>query len=200
MKKAVEYLQGQGIHLPEDTNEENFVERLCVACHALENSGQDVETPNPNEQPGGAGQPQPAPTGGAMMMSLERDLEAEKKKTASLEARLLKTEKDNLAGRIAKLPVSKPMRDKLTSQLKTERLSLADDGSLSMSELVLTVKAYEALDSDSISPVLMSLDRQRSGGTPQPVPDPDNKGEKPDQHVMDRLTGGRYKTPANGKN
>ncbi len=196
-KKVMEYLQGQGIHLPEDTDKSNFIERLCVACHALENSSgdSDVETPNPNDP---ANTPQPADiSGGGMMMSLQRELADEKKKTASLSATLLKTEKENLARRIEKLPVSKPMRDKLAASLKTERLSLADDGSLSASDLVLTVKAYEALDNDSISPVQLSLDRSRQGGTPSAVPDPDD-GSKLDESVMSRLTGGRYSAP-NGK-
>ena len=200
MKKAVEYLQGQGIHLPEDTTEDNFVERLCVACHALENSGaeNDVETPNPNAQTGGAGQntPQPAPTDGNMMMSLERDIKAMTARAEKAEAKLLKTEKDGLLRRIGGLRVSKPIRDKLAASLKTERLSLTTDGELAMSTLVAKIEAYEALDPESTNPVLMGLERGK-GGEPQPVPDPDDKGEKPDQHVMDRLTGGRYRA-ANG--
>ncbi len=93
--------------------------------------------------------------------------------------------------------MSKPIKDGLRVQLKTERLSLTESGDLAMSELVTTVKAYEKLDSDSINPVLLSLER---GGTgkPQVVPNPDDAPTTPDQHVMDRLTGGRYKVPANG--
>jgi hypothetical protein len=200
MKKALEYLEGQGVHLPPDTNAENFIERLCVACHALENSKEeeDVETPNPNEPPASAEQPKPADTGG-MMMSLERDLKASKARAEAAEARLLKSEKEGLQRRIGALSVSKPIRDKLLASLKTERLSLTEDGALAMSELVTTVKAYEALDKDSINPVLLSLNRgtSKEGDKPSVIPNPD-EGSGLDDHVMSRMTGGRYKTATNG--
>lgn len=41
-KSALEYLRGHGIAMPEDTTEQNFLERICVACHALENQAEEV--------------------------------------------------------------------------------------------------------------------------------------------------------------
>ncbi len=194
MKKAVQYLQGQGIHLPDDTTDKNFVERLCVACHALENSqgADDVETPNPNAAP--QDQPKPAPADPGIMMSLDR----EKKRADRAEALLLKSEKASLGQRIQRLKVSKPIRDKLLAGLKTERLSLQEDGSLSMSELVTTVKAYEALDPESINPVLLSVDR--GSETPTPVPDPEvTAATKASDHAKYKLSGGRLGALMNGQ-
>ena len=132
-------LQKLGVTLPDDTTFENLGDRLIGA--AAMKTGPE-ETPVDNT-------PKPVPDANAIAMSLE-------KRAQALEARVVAGEKTSLKQRIGALlatgRITKVIADKLTADLGTVRLSLADDGSVSQTTLAAKVEAYEALPASSAFP------------------------------------------------
>jgi len=188
VQDAMQGLQALGLHLPPGTDEANLVQHICVACHALANSPEDdVETPPAAETPPEVTQqPKPAP-GNPVMMSLEHKRDKERADRA--EAELVKLHRDDLGRRIKRLRdtgrITKPLADKLSGELKTDRLSLADTGKLAGTPLVHKVEAYEALDEGASTAVHLSHE-------PKEIPNEAESGSTLNPDVMKRISGGRW--------
>ena len=182
VEEVMKQLEEFGIHLAPGTTEENFFQHLSVALHALQgakDSGSELDTPDKTEEP------EPVPEQSPVMMSMQRQLEG-LRKTA------VKGFRKDLTTRIEALKtsgrISKPVRDKLMSELKAENLSLTDDGELAQSRLLAKVEAYEDLDKGAF----LSMDR----GQPTPVPDPDEQAaeaeKKDNEEMANKLSRGRF--------
>ena len=142
IKEAMEQLKSfdPPVVLLEDTTDENFVERLCAALEAIKgakgtpaDAGADTGT-----QPETDAQPPP----GIMM---------------SLQGRILKMERQDLERRIKAIResgrIGKPIYDRMTTELKSIKLSLGKDGEVADNILLSKVKDYEALPEGSAWPM-----------------------------------------------
>jgi hypothetical protein len=200
---VVAALQEHGIHLPDDTTEKNFYDRICTALHALKNAGDtganDPLDPNADTQT----EPSPVPDSNPVMMSMKDENARLKKRNAVLEAESLELHRGKLVARIRKLRetgrVSKPVQDKLLGELKAENLSIADDGKLAEAKLLIKVEAYEALERGEY----LGMGRDDDAAKPSPIPDPEADALRQRQTEMaDKLSGGRFsrqRAETNGK-
>lgn len=128
IKELIEALRGAGINVPDEVQD---IPGLIIAVKA--SSGQDGDTMDTPEEP-----------------DEEPIEEASSPVIMSLTRKLVDMEREKLERRIKDLhsngKVSRPVRDKLLADLKTERLSLTKTGDLGHSKLVSRVEAYEELE------------------------------------------------------
>lgn len=161
LKEVIEALSGDGYGFPEDTNPENFLERLHTAVLTKKASGA-----------AGGGSVEP-PVSDAdnnpVVMSLTK--------------RLMETERKTLAARAEALfssgRISKPIKDKLVADLATVKLSMAPStGELLPNSVVSRIEAYEAIEEGTVfPPVRLSDGEQRPPKPPEAANRPQNERE-----------------------
>lgn len=133
-KRAVASLAALGLVLSDDVTPETFYEHIITAAETKK----AIEQGPPAESDELEDATVPTGSGVSVSMSLE-----------AAQDRIKKLERQNLVRRIDSLAASKrvpkPVTDRLKQQAETVELSLSDDGALADSNLLATVKAYEAL-------------------------------------------------------
>jgi hypothetical protein len=124
-KKA---LEEHGIHLPEHTDESNFVEHLCVALHAL-NAGGDEEKPAEEETPARE-ETKEEPMTVAMSLAVAKATDPLKHRLSLAEQELADSRLERHSTRIADLTrtgrVTPVQAAKWKETLQAKRMSLGD--------------------------------------------------------------------------
>lgn len=144
---ALAYLQSLGVDLPEDTNEENFVERICVAAKAASSMKKKVEEEDDQEdKEKNMSQPQTQPNPVAMSAEIESLKKsnaaylslANEQAKGGVQARIDRLVK---AGRIAPAYV----KSTLEPMMAAFSLDLGDDGKPKKSTVELLLDGIEAV-------------------------------------------------------
>lgn len=132
LKGALAALAKRGIALPDDTTSANLLERIIIACTALDGAGGDDMEEMDDENVTVSTEPSP------VAMSLQKqEAQARNLATKSLTSRvnrLVKTER-----------VTPAIGQQLAKELRGAKLSFTTEGDLQPIPLVAKIEAYEAL-------------------------------------------------------
>jgi hypothetical protein len=163
-KDVLKCLSDAGIHLPDDTDEKNFFERLRIVCAAKNKGGSSAPVPEPKEAP------MPPQVG----LSHEQQQQIDRGKRAELFA--INAGKQAVRARILALnprgAISKDVEKELLAMLDGEKaiaLSLDDTtGELAENKLLIMLSAYEK-NPDGAA---MGNARLANGEQPREAPSP----------------------------
>jgi hypothetical protein len=172
IKKILSLLASKGVPLPEDTTNDNFMDRLHVALVAT-GASEDDDAGNtvidPEEDDAAVAAPPP------VTMSMDQVVT----RNRTLESRLVASERAGLIGRVKALfatgRVSKQIRDKLTAEINTVQLSLDRNGQPKGGKLLAKIEAYE----DLAGIVGQRTTQLSMDGQPREVPPPADMTGRP---------------------
>lgn len=145
---AIKCLRNSGIDLPDDTSEDNLIERICVACRAIKgNEAQNSQVDGSSEQgaDGAEKQPQPIAMGGDMTADVQvlKQLETYKN-LASVTAKASKIDRIKALIKDGKI-TSAYAKEHLEPLVEGFQLAINDEGTEIAGQLELAISLFEKL-------------------------------------------------------
>jgi hypothetical protein len=198
---AVKCLRKVGVDLPDDTSEDNIVERIVVACRAIQGADDGDEEGTERGIRGGTEQPQP------IAMDIDMD---DKEKVTKLTNTLQKVAQESVkggyvsrikglisSGRISK----KYAQENLEPLIGGFQLSITEEGEIGASELETAIGLLEKLPTSSfLGDSKISTFGQKSEGSAMSLFEeelpPEYEGEElvTDQDGLDKIADIQLKT------